>query len=183
MRLCYQTRIKRLDKTEYKNLERKYYDRTLAVGIINIDNLDSALNSLDPQEKAMQLSNIMGLLADWCDGLKVYLRGYSEEQYLLLMDRITLDDVVLDKFKVLDAVREYCDKENLRITLSIGIACEDLPIQDLVNQAEEQLRLALNRGGDQVVVNIDGATNYYGGKTKSIVKKSCIKQLILLLHH
>lgn len=162
------------DKTEYKNLERKYYDRTLAVGIINIDNLDSALNSLDPQEKAMQLSNIMGLLADWCDGLKVYLRGYSEEQYLLLMDRITLDDVVLDKFKVLDAVREYCDKENLRITLSIGIACEDLPIQDLVNQAEEQLRLALNRGGDQVVVNIDGATNYYGGKTKSIENRSPI---------
>ena len=162
------------DKTEYKNLERKYNNRTLAVGIINIDNLDSALNSLDPQEKAMQLSNIMGLLADWCGGLKVYLRGYSEEQYLLLMDRVTLNDVLVDKFKVLDDIREYCDKENLRITLSIGLACEDLPILDLVSLAEEQLQLALNRGGDQVVVNIDGTVNYFGGKTKGIENRSPI---------
>ena len=162
------------DKTEYKNLERKYTNRTLAVGVINIDNLDSALNSLDPQEKAMQLSNIMGILANWCEGLKVYLRGYSEEQYLLLMDRNTLSDVLMDKFKVLDDVRDYCDKENLRISLSIGLACQDLPIMDLVNMAQEQLQLALNRGGDQVVVNIDGATNYYGGKTKSIENRSPI---------
>ncbi len=162
------------DKTEYKNLERKYNNRTLTVGIINIDNLDSALNSLDPQEKAMQLSNIMGLLADWCGGLKVYLRGYSEEQYLLLMDRVTLNDVLVDKFKVLDDIREYCDKENLRITLSIGLACEDLPILDLVSLAEEQLQLALNRGGDQVVVNIDGTVSYFGGKTKGIENRSPI---------
>lgn len=162
------------NKTEYKNLERKYIDRTLGVGIINIDNLDSALNSLDPQEKAMHLSNIMGILADWCNGLKVYLRGYSEEQYLILMDKAILQEVINDKFTVLDDISDYCDKENLRITLSIGVACEDLPIVELTNKATEQLQLALNRGGNQVVVDIDGNINFYGGKTKSIENRSPI---------
>ncbi len=35
-----------LDKTDLKSLERKYDDRTLGIGIINLDNLDQAFECI-----------------------------------------------------------------------------------------------------------------------------------------
>lgn len=163
-----------LDKTDLKSMERKYDDRTLGIGIINLDNLDQALNVLDSQEKTLHISNIMGIIAAWCDYHQIYLRGYSEEQYLIIMDKTQVNELANEKFKLLDDVREYCSKENLRITVSIGLACEDCPILELAALAEEQLMLALNRGGNQVVVYIDGNISYYGGKTNSIENRSPI---------
>lgn len=162
------------DKTDLKSLERKYDERTLAIGIINLDNLDQALNVLDAQEKTLHISNIMGIIANWCDSHQIYLRGYSEEQYLIIMDKVQAIELTNEKFKVLDDIREYCLKENLRISASIGVACEDCPILNLTSLAEEQLMLALNRGGNQVVVYIDGSITYYGGKTSSIENRSPI---------
>lgn len=162
------------DKTDLKSLERKYDERTLAIGIINLDNLDQALNVLDAQEKTLHISNIMGIIANWCDSHQIYLRGYSEEQYLIIMDKVQVVELTNEKFKVLDDIREYCSKENLRISASIGVACEDCPILNLTSLAEEQLMLALNRGGNQVVVYIDGNITYYGGKTSSIENRSPI---------
>lgn len=162
------------DKTDLKSLERKYDDRTLGIGIINLDNLDQALNVLDAQEKTLHISNIMGIIANWCDYHQIYLRGYSEEQYLIIMDKTQVNGLINEKFKILDDIREYCSKENLRITASIGVACEDCSILNLASLAEEQLMLALNRGGNQVVVYIDGNITYYGGKTNSIENRSPI---------
>lgn len=162
------------DKTDLKSLERKYDERTLGIGIINLDNLDQALNVLDAQEKTLHISNIMGIIANWCDYHQIYLRGYSEEQYLIIMDKTQVNGLVNEKFKILDDIREYCSKENLRITASIGVACEDCSILNLTSLAEEQLMLALNRGGNQVVVYIDGNITYYGGKTNSIENRSPI---------
>lgn len=163
-----------IDKTELKSLERKYDSRILSVGILNLDNLDQALSVLDPQERTMQISNIMGILAEWCNYHKIYLRGYSEEQYLLIMDKTQTEELVKEEFRIISDVQEYCNKENLRITVSIGMACKDVPILELASLAEEQLMLALNRGGNQAVVNIDGNTKYYGGKTNSIESRSPI---------
>ena len=160
------------DKTEYKKLETKFINRSLAMGIINIDNLDNALNSLDPQEKSIQLTNIMGIISEWCDEFGAYSRGYSEDQYLLVMNKEILNKILNDHFKVLDEVRDYCLKENLRITLSIGIACFDASVLDLVEKANEMLQLAFNRGGNQAVVDVDGIVNYYGGKSRSNENRS-----------
>ena len=163
-----------VDKTDLKSLERKYEARTLGIGIINLDNLDQALSVLDPQEKTMQISNIMGILADWCNTHQIYLRGYTEEQYLIIMDRTQTEELIKEEFKVISDVHDYCAKENLRITVSIGIACEDKPILDLTQVASESLQLALNRGGNQAVVYVDGKTSFYGGKINSIESRSPI---------
>jgi ribosomal protein L9 len=79
-----------------------------------------------------------------------------------------------DKFSVLDDIQNYCQKEDLRITASLGIACKDDGITRLVELAEEQLELALNRGGNQGVVLIDNQIHYFGAKTTSLETRSPI---------
>lgn len=154
------------DKTEFKMLEQKYFERTSATGVINLDNYDEAVASIDPQVKALMISDIIGILSEWAEKYDIYIRGYSEKQYLLFMNRSQLDKIISDEFKVIDDVNEYCNKENLRMTASIGVACADVPITELMDKANELLELALNRGGNQAVAEIDGNIKYYGGKVR-----------------
>lgn len=160
------------DKTEFKNLETKYRNRTLAIGIINLDNLTQALVTFDAQNRASQISNIIGILSDWSNNHQIYLKGYSETQYLILMDYVQLQKLILEEFKVLDEIKGYCMKEDLRSSASIGIACMDLSYNDLFDVANNMLDFALNRGGNQCVVNIDNEITYYGGKTNSFENRS-----------
>lgn len=160
------------DKTEIKNLESKYRNRTLAMGIINLDNLTQALVSFDAQNRASQISNIIGILSDWSNNHQIYLKGFSETQYLILMDYVQLQELIREEFKVLDEIKGYCLKEDLRSSASIGIACMDLNYNDLFDSAKNMLDFALNRGGNQCVVNIDNEIKYYGGKTNSFENRS-----------
>ena len=163
-----------LDTTNLNSLENKYYERMQVVGIINLDNLDQALSTYDAQEKTKQIGNIMGILVNWSSRHNIYLRGYSEEQYLLLMNRLQLEQIIEEKFKVLDEIQEYCLRQNLRISASIGLASKEAEITELVRLAEEQLELAMGRGGNQAVVYDYGQVNYYGGRTSGIENRSPI---------
>lgn len=163
-----------LDQTDLKDLQQKYRRSLLAVGFLNLDNLDTALTALDAQERAMQMSNLIGLLSDWSNKHDIYLRGLSEARYLLFMTFAQLRELMDDKFSVLDDIQNYCQKEDLRITASLGIACKDDGITRLVELAEEQLELALNRGGNQGVVLIDNQIHYFGAKTTSLETRSPI---------
>lgn len=161
-----------LDKTDIKQTNNKYNSRMLAIGILELDNLHNALESYDAQERAKQISKIMGVLGEWSDKFDIYLRGYSEEKYLLVMDRSQLMRLIDDKFSIIEILRDYCIKEELRVTASIGIACADVKVSELIEVAEEQLLLATNRGGNQCVIKIDEEVKYFGAKTNSLETRS-----------
>lgn len=152
------------DRTLIRDLQKKYDNNILAAGIINLDNFDNALGLLDAQKKAVKISDIIGHLSNWCDENDIYLRGYSEKQYLILMHRSQLESLKHERFKIIDTINDYCEKERLKITLSISIACLDVDVNALLDKANDLLDLALNRGGNQAVVQIDEDIQYYGGK-------------------
>lgn len=160
------------DKTKEVEIENKLKNQTLAIGIINIDNLNQALAGLDAQERAMHMSNIIGIISDWAENNDVYVRGYSEERFLLLTNYEHLQQLRSNQFKVIDDIKQYSNQENLRISLSIGIACVDIDMVQLVELAEQQLDLALSRGGDQCVVLIDKQVYYYGAKSNAVETRS-----------
>lgn len=156
------------DKTEFKKLEKKYLDRTPATGVLSLDNFDEALASLDAQEKALRVSDMIGKLSDWAEKYNIYIRGYSEKQYIFLMDRKQLENIIAEEFDIIDILNDYYKEKDLRITVSIGVACADIPYNDLMDKTNELLDLALNRGGNQAVVSMDDDINYYGGKEKGV---------------
>lgn len=163
-----------VDKTNLNALENKYFERMQVIGILNLDNLGQALSTYDAQEKTKQIGNIIGILGNWSNRHHIYLRGYSEEQYLLLMNKLQLEKIIEEQFKILDEIQEYCLRQNLRISASIGIASKEEEIVQLVELAEAQLELAMSRGGNQAVVYDYGQVNYYGGKTSGIENRSPI---------
>lgn len=155
------------DITKETGIINRYKERTLALGILNLDNLDLTMSTIDAQEKALHMSRLIGLLTDWSEENDVCLKGYSEERYMLIMDSKTLDKIIKKGFDILASVKAYCSKEGLRITASIGIVCDDNNAVELMEDATNQLELALSRGGNQAIVKRDGKTLYFGARSEA----------------
>ena len=160
------------DITSERDIQNQYQRRMLAMGILNLDNLDECMSTLDAQTKALQMSKLIGLLTDWAIETDVCIKGYSEERYLLIMDNQTLDRVIANKLSIISTIKEYCEKEELRITASIGIACEDVSAVDLIDLATTQLNLAITRGGSQAIIRRDGKISYFGAQGEAFEKRS-----------
>ena len=82
------------------------------------------------------------------------------------------------KFDLLDRLREEAEKQNLPITLSMGIAYGQDPLDEIGAEAQNNLDVALVRGGDQVVVKEmrEGAKPvYYGGRSAKTVKRTRVR--------
>lgn len=153
------------DVTEIQKIKNKYDERITAMGYINVDNLESILSDFDVQERAEFMYRIVTAIAKWTESFGAYVRAYSDNSYLLVMDKSQLKMMIDDNFSILDTIKDLVQGKPYKISLSIGIACVDDEINVLSNIAKEQLELSVNRGGDQASVNIDGVTTFFGAKT------------------
>lgn len=164
------------DITSELELEKRYIARTTVLGYINIDNLEEALSDFDVQERAEYMWKIIGIIAKWADSFGAYARAYSDKNYIIIMDYAQLKQMIKKDFSILDEIKTIIKVNTAaRISLSVGIACIDESISELSKHANEQLEMAENRGGDQVVVRIDDDIFYYGAKTDAVPKESKVE--------
>ena len=159
--------------TEKELINQKYNEQIPAFGIIYIDNLDETLATLDVSEQSSLKGAYLGALADWAASYDMFLKPYGDERLMLIGYRKQLSQMILDKFNILDKVRQISGEYNVRVTLSIGFASWDIVYDELGVYAQNALELAERRGGDQVVVNIqDQKITYFGAKSESSAKSS-----------
>lgn len=164
------------DITNHEYLRTLYYNRTEVLGYINIDNLEEALQEFDVQTKAEYEGKIIGAIAKWAKENGIFVRALTSTRYILITDQEHLERVIKSNFSILDDVKVLFNTSRVvRITLSMGIACSDINVNDLSEEAQEQLELALSRGGDQVVVKKGNEILYFGAKTDPIVKESKVE--------
>lgn len=164
------------DITSELELEKKYKNRTTAMGYINIDNLEESLAEFDVQERAEYMWKIIGVIAKWADSFGAYVRAYGDKNYIIIMSLSQLRQMMKKDFSILDEIKTVVKMNtSARISLSVGIACIDESISELSKHANEQLELAENRGGDQVVVRIDDDVTFYGAKTDAVPKESKVE--------
>ena len=152
------------DVTEIMKIKQLYDKRITAMGYINVDNLENILSDFDVQEKAEFMYRIVTAIAKWSAEYGAYVRAYSDSSYLIVMDKNQLKSMMSDDFSILDDIKELVQGKPYKISLSIGIACVDVPIDELSDIAKEKLEFATNRGGDQATVQIDQQIKFFGAK-------------------
>ena len=164
------------DITNHEHLRTLYYNRTEVLGYINIDNLEEALQEFDVQTKAEYEGKIIGAIAKWANENGIFVRALTSTRYILITDQEHLEKVIKTNFSILDDVKILFNTSRVvRITLSMGIVCNDISVNELSEEAQVQLELALSRGGDQVVVKKGNEVLYFGAKTDPIVKESKVE--------
>ena len=165
-----------LDITRYANIEEKYKQQRLAIGLIFIDNYDELSQSMSDQNLTSMSSYIQNSLNDYAVKFNSYLKRIDEDHFIILMHMQDLEEMEKNKFSILDKVRKESSRKNTPLTLSIGIAFGSESLNEIADQAQSNLDLALGRGGDQVVVKQPGKNaRFYGGKSNPMEKRTRVR--------
>ena len=160
--------------TAFARLEEKYNDERTVVAYIAIDNVEDVLQYVH-EKVADAISTVDDKLKKWADSLNAIIKSYDNEKYVMLLDSKSLNKCIESRFDILDTIRETRVRDSAPITVSIGISCVGETLHDRELAAKEAIDMALQRGGDQVVYKTDSSMEFYGGRTKSVYKRSNIR--------
>jgi ribosomal protein L9 len=161
--------------TEREEIKEKYYEHQHVLGILNLDNYVEATANMDYQNKSTIEGLVLDILNSWCQENDMYFISLRVDKAIILTNRKTLDRLIDEGFSILDQITKTADAHDIRVSLSMGIASFDGDFVKLGETAEEALKLAIDRGGDQVVVNIKNQPiKFFGGKSNSVEKTSKI---------
>lgn len=165
-----------LDITRYANIEEKYKQERLAIGLIFIDNYDELSQAMGDQNLTNMSSYVQTTLSKFAGQFNSYLKRIDEDHFILLTHMHDLAKMEDNKFSILDKVRTESSRKNMPLTLSIGIAFGSESLNEIADQAQSNLDLALGRGGDQVVVKQSGhEARFYGGKSNPMEKRTRVR--------
>lgn len=169
-----------LDVTQYAQIEEKYEESRPVLGYLFLDNYDELTQSLDDRSVS-NFDNLMATyLSNWCKQHNIFYKRISDDRYFLLMDRSELERLEAERFSVIDGIRERTSKRNLPLTISIGLSYGEASFDKLSEVAQNNLDLALGRGGDQAIVRpFDGDPRYYGGKTNPMEKRTRVRSRMI----
>ncbi|UQS84686.1 DHH family phosphoesterase [Apilactobacillus apisilvae] len=165
-----------MDITKYYQIEKDYKDEKISIGQVFLDNYDEITQSMSDQEISNLNNYVTNELNIWAQNFGFFIKQVDEDHYIMFTYSKVLKDIEDDKFSILDTIRESTSKQNFPLTLSIGIAYGEDNLNELAEQAQSDLDLALGRGGDQVVVKAkDHEARFYGGKTNPMEKRTRVR--------
>lgn len=168
------------DVTEQVEIEKMYEDERTVIATIYLDNYDDVTQGMDDQRKSSLNSLVTSLLDKWAKENGVFLKRTSSERFITVFNEHTLHHLEKGKFSILDEIRETTAKQNVPLTLSIGVGCNVSSLPELGTLAQSSLDLALSRGGDQVAIKqANGKVKFYGGKTNPMEKRTRVRARVI----
>ncbi len=162
------------DETALREISKKYDDERVAVAYIAIDNVEDVLQYVH-DKYASAVTKIDERLKEWAASMNGVIKAYDNEKYVMFLDSARLDECVADRFSILDEVRDARVGDGVSVTVSIGVSCRGNTLFEREAEAKDAVDMALQRGGDQAVYVSSRGTEFYGGKTKSVYKRSNVR--------
>lgn len=161
--------------SEREEMRQHIHKMMPTMGIIHLENFEEATQNFDLQLKSTIQGKFVGAISSWCKKYEVYLVHVKTDRFMMFMTREQLELIMKEEFSLLEKINQVSNETEVRVTLSIGVACADGLQTDLGELVEDALKLAMGRGGDQVVVNIQNQPiTFYGGKTNTLEKRTKI---------
>jgi len=168
------------DITEQIEIEKLYEEERTSLGIIFLDNYDELTQGMDDQVKSNLNSQVTSMLNSWAQEYGIFIKRTSSEKFIAIMNEQILIHLERSKFSILDQVREETSKQNIPLTLSIGIGAGAADLPELGALAQSSLDLALGRGGDQVAIKQpNGKVKFFGGKTNPMEKRTRVRARVI----
>ncbi|MCY8231213.1 DHH family phosphoesterase [Priestia endophytica] len=168
------------DVTEQATIEKLYEEEKTVFGIIFLDNYDDLTQSMDDQVKSNLNNQVTSIINRWANEQGILIKRTSSERFAAILNERILSQLERDKFSILDHVREETSKQNISLTLSIGLGIGSSSLPELGTLAQSSLDLALGRGGDQVAIKLpSGKVKFYGGKTNPMEKRTRVRARVI----
>ncbi|WP_311514773.1 DHH family phosphoesterase [uncultured Streptococcus sp.] len=145
------------------------------IGIVSVDNYDDLEDETSESDISHINSFVANFISEFAGKHAMFSRRVSMDRFYLFTDYTVLEELMSDKFSVIDAFREESKQRQLPLTLSMGFSYGDGNHDEIGKVALLNLNLAEVRGGDQVVVKENEETKnpvYFGGGSAASTKRT-----------
>ena len=160
------------DISELSEIYITYRNSITAVGYIVVDNLDEIAQyvKVNYQDEARGVGKA---LQEWAYKMGGVLCEYEKNKFLVLFRQEMLDKCIKNKFSVLNEIHKIeIGEAHVPLTVSMGISTLGADLDERERNAMIALDMALQRGGDQVVLKTAEGSLYFGAKTKALQKRT-----------
>ena len=167
------------DITEYELLKQKCNNDKICLAYVRFDNYEEVTRGISETSIANLNGEINELLTKWASSHQGFICRMNKESCLVGFTQAAVLNMMEDKFTILDQVREIRAGNKFAPTFSIGVACDGVTLEELIQNANKSLYMALGRGGDQAVVLKDKNTQFFGGTATVAAKSTRVRARIV----
>ncbi len=160
------------DDTNYENLKDRYNDEKVCVCRIVIDNYDEFAASTLPEIRMRITTVADGIIRQWAAKLNGSINKLNSSQYVMYFQNSYMEELIENKFSILDEIRGIETEADFPMSLSIGIGVGGKNLAATETYSRGAMDLARGRGGDQAVVKRVNKIEYYGGKMQTVEKSN-----------
>ena len=168
------------DVSAFEQLKNEYMLSRTSLLYLQIDNYDEVMQGLNETDRTTLLLAVNKQIDEWLKNLSGFFRRVTDDLYVVILTRNSLDTAIRSKFDILDKIRAINSTNKIPVTLSIGVSVADRQtMAKLGSEAQAELDLALGRGGDQAAVLLGGKTQFFGGRTQAVEKHTRVKARVV----
>jgi len=168
-----------VDVSESQNIKAMYEATRPVICVLLLDNYEELMKSGGEAAKSSVLAQIDERLNNWTTNTGGMLCKYDRDHYLFLCDEHAFQQMVEDKFSILESIHQVVSEGGVDASLSIGIGKDSSSYEEAFRWAQSSIEMALSRGGDQAVVKNSLDFQFYGGRSKSQEKHTKVKSRVM----
>lgn len=167
------------DITDYELLNQKHADDETQVAYILADNIEE-LSQYAKDGVRYAANEIDLILKEWAESSNGILKEYQSNKYVFFFRTADMKEFLDKKFDVLDKIRDVrVGESSFSVTVSMGVSSISGTLSEKERVAQDALDMALQRGGDQVVVKSSKGLEFYGGKTQTVQKRTKVRSRVI----
>ncbi len=168
-----------VDVTDYEAMRQEYLDSRPIVMIILVDNYEEMMKPISDRQRT-ELRGALDLAVEkWCDGRGGILRRVDRDRYLFIFEKRHLDQIVKDRFTLVEGIRSVVSPTGIHATVSIGAGLDGAGYEEDYSFASLAADMALSRGGDQAVVKNKYNFEFFGGRGGEIETRTKVKSRVV----
>ncbi len=150
------------DVTDIKSLQNTYEMTKPVVMRVIVDNYEELLSRAKESERSDVTKDVEKLIEDYFEEKKAVWQKVTGDKFLVVLEKQYLQEMINNKMDIINKAHEIKVRENVPITLSIGVGTTAQSLAEGKEFATEMLDKALDRGGDQALVKTANGFNAFG---------------------
>lgn len=167
------------DISDYIRLQSEMNNLRPSIMLVTIDSYEELLAGEKDSEKSHILIQIEKLLETYLEEHHGIMRKISSDKFFAVIEDRYVNEMIEDKFRVIDDVRGLPVSGKVPVTLSIGVGMSEVNLDESEDFAKKALEMAQGRGGDQVAVKREEGFEFFGGISKGVEKHTKVKTRIV----
>lgn len=156
------------DISEVEIVNKYSNDHLPAIGVLMLDNYSDVSSSSDDLAMNVKMAQVHNLIGEYAKEFNLLIKKFRADSYLVLCTNESYRKMLVDKFSIVQKIKNIDSEDGQFITASIGFSVGIDDYQKLSEKANEALNFALSRGGDQSVIAAFGENfKFFGGTTEA----------------